>query len=103
MESRLTQRSRNLLEPANTWKLGRKLCNCTMYHLAGTKKLKLLRADWHSSCYNKGAEAMTQITNMCRANKAALCPHHSKVNKIKTSANIVRAVTMLDVAGSYTS
>ena len=51
----------SLLEPANTWKLGRKLCNCTMYHLAGTKKLKLLRADWHSSCYNKGAEAMTQM------------------------------------------
>ena len=93
----------SLLEPANTWKLGRKLCNCKRYHLAGTKKLKLLGADWQSSCYNKGAEAMTQITNMCGANKAALCPHHSKVNKINTSANIVRAVTMLDVAGSYTS
>ena len=83
----------SLLEPANTWKLGRKLCNCKRYHLAGTKKLKLLRADWHSSCYNKGAEAMTQITNMCRANKAAVCP----------SVRVVGAVTMLNLAGSYTS
>ena len=83
----------SLPEPANTWKLGRKLCNGKRYHLAGTKKLKLLRADWHSSCYNKGAEAMTQITNMCGANKAALCP----------SVRVVGAVTMLNVAGSYTS
>ena len=83
----------SLLEPANTWKLGRKLCNCKRYHLAGTKKLKLLGADWQSSCYNKGAEAMTQITNMCGANKAALYP----------SVRVVGAVTMLNVAGSYTS
>ena len=83
----------SLLEPANTWKLGRKLCNGKRYHLAGTKKLKLLGADWQSSCYNKGAEAMTQITNMCGANKAALCP----------SIRVAGTVIMLNVARSYTS
>ena len=68
----------SLLEPANTWKLGRKLCNCKRYHLAGTKKLKLLGADWQSSCYNKGAEAMTQITNMCGPTKLHYAPTTQK-------------------------
>ena len=57
------------------------------YHLAGTKKLKLLGADWQSSCYDadnqhvKGQQSCTMPP-----------PLKSEQNK---SANIVRAVTML--------